>query len=89
MPILFKKKIYFQENTEPGPFIESAGNKQPIILWNPDQPEFGPVYHVVVNFVRLPEKKKCTMDRHCPWCKATRLYTKFLREQEAPNGQTE
>ncbi len=71
---------FWDEDTNPAPIKESDGNKQPIILWNPEQPDFGPVFHVRVNFQDLPDKVECTGPSTCPHCKATKVYTRYLRE---------
>lgn len=87
MPYLYKSpshmpnfQPFWDEDTNPAPQKETPFNKQSIILWNPTQPDFGPVYHVRVNFLPLPTKVKCTGPATCPHCKATKVYTRYLRE---------
>jgi hypothetical protein len=73
--------LFYEKDTNPGPQKDSPFNKSSIILWDPAQSDFGPVYHVRVNFQDLPTKYECP-GRRCPHCKATRLYTKYLRTLE-------
>lgn len=42
-----------------------------VVLWNKRQPEYGPVWHVVVQWSTLPHPMKC-FEARCPWCKMTR-----------------
>ena len=72
--------VFWDEDTNPGPMKESYGNRKSVILWNPEQPEFGPVYHLVVNFTRLSEKQKCE-GPGCAFCVLTQDYTRYLREK--------
>lgn len=78
--------VFWDEDTNPAPKKESTMNKSSVILWNPTQPECGPVYHVVVNFTVLPMKVKC-LGAECDHCKVTQLYTKYLREREVRDGE--
>jgi hypothetical protein len=67
---------------ERDPVPQGENQKQDVVLWDPEQPEFGPVYHVMVNFQRLPTKFECLGLETCPHCKATRIYTRYLRTLE-------
>jgi hypothetical protein len=75
---------FYEADTNPAPMKESYGNKKPVILWDPEQMDFGPVYHIRANFKDLDHpiwngRRKCR-GKACPVCKATRIYTQWLRE---------
>ena len=65
----------WMEDTNAGPKgNDTYGNKPAVILWNPDQPLFGPVWHVRANFKDLDPRVECTQDKHCKVCRETRKF---------------
>lgn len=53
----------------------ASKKRRRVVLWNPSQPAFGPVYHLRVNFQPLPAPARCLApEEECTWCEATRLF---------------
>lgn len=72
---------FHDDDTNPSPQIDRGpGGKPSVMLVDPDQPTFGPVWHRVVNFVDLPDPFKC-QGEGCPMCVETDEYTLWLRPE--------
>jgi hypothetical protein len=67
---------FYEEGVLPMNGKTKKENQPRVCLWNPTQPEYGPMLHVRVNWYTLRAPHVCPEDATCHWCRETRQWNK-------------
>ncbi len=69
--------VFWDEGVRP---MGTGKKEAAVVLWNPEQPLWGPVWHLIVNWKYAP-CERCTDDTTCHWCRITREWNKQHRQK--------